>query len=64
MGVERSEKSRLEQSFESGVNTFGLALADLTDEEYLHFLITFRGRPKLQKLYITNADLSRSPLPV
>jgi len=40
MGVERSEKSKLEQSFESGVNTFGLALADLTDEEYLHFLIT------------------------
>ena len=40
MGVERSGKSKLEQSFESGVNTFGLALADLTDEEYLHFLIT------------------------
>ena len=40
MGVERSEKSRLEQSFESGVDALGLALADLTDEEYLHFSIT------------------------
>ena len=39
MSIERSGKSRLEQSFESGVKTFGLALADLTDEEYLHFLI-------------------------
>lgn len=39
MGVERREKSKLEQSFESGVGEFGLALADLTDEEYLHFLI-------------------------
>ena len=43
MSIDKSEKSRLEQSFESGVNTFGLALADLTDEEYLHFLITFGG---------------------
>ena len=40
MGVERSEKSKLEQSFESGVDSFGLAVEDLTDEEYLHFLIT------------------------
>ena len=40
MGVERSEKSKLEQSFESGVRLFGLALANLTHEEYLHFLIT------------------------
>lgn len=40
MGVERSGKSKLEQSFESGVDAFGLALANLTCEEYLYFLIT------------------------
>ena len=40
MGVERSGKSKLEQSFESGADALGLALANLTCEEYLYFLIT------------------------
>lgn len=40
MGVERSGKSKLEQSFESCADAFGLALANLTCEEYLYFLIT------------------------
>jgi hypothetical protein len=40
MGVERSEKSKLEQSFESGLHAFGLGLANLKHEEYLYFLIT------------------------
>ena len=40
MGVERSEKSKLEQSVESGLHAFGLALANLKHEEYLYFLIT------------------------
>ena len=37
MGVERSEKSKLEQSFESSLHAFGLALANLKHEEYLYF---------------------------
>jgi hypothetical protein len=40
MGVERSEKSKLEQSFESGLHAFGLALANLKHEEYLYLLTT------------------------
>ena len=40
MSSESSEKSKLEQSFESGAEVFGLALAGLTGQEYLHFLIT------------------------
>jgi hypothetical protein len=43
MGVERSEKSKLEQSFESGLHAFGLALANLKHEEYLYLLITLEG---------------------
>ena len=34
MAVERSEKSKLEQSFESGLHAFGLALANLKHEEH------------------------------
>lgn len=40
MSSESSEKSKLEQSFESGAEVFGLALAGLTGQECLHFLIT------------------------
>ena len=51
MSIDRSEKSRLEQSFESGVNTFGLALADLTDGEYLYFLITLEDAEATKIVY-------------
>ena len=40
MGSESNEKSKLEQSFESGADAFGQTLADLTYEEYIHFLIS------------------------
>lgn len=40
MSSESGEKSKLEQSFESGAEVFGLALAGLTGQECLHFLIT------------------------
>ena len=40
MSSESGEKSKLEQSFESCADAFGLALANLTCEEYLYFLIT------------------------
>ena len=40
MSSESSEKSKLAQSFESGAEVFGLALAGLTGQECLHFLIT------------------------
>ena len=43
MGSESNEKSKLEQSFESGADAFGQALADLTYEEYT-FLDKFRAR--------------------
>lgn len=51
MSIDRSEKSRLEQSFESGVDTFGLALADLTDEEYQHFLIMLGESEATKSVY-------------
>ena len=51
MGVERSEKSKLEQSFESGVHLFGLALANLTHEEYLYFLITLEDAEGAKTVY-------------
>ena len=51
MSIDRSEKSRLEQSVESGVNTFGLALAELTDEEYQHFLIMLGESEATKSVY-------------
>jgi hypothetical protein len=51
MGVERSEKSKLEQSFESGLHAFGLALANLKHEEYLYFLITLEDVEGTKTVY-------------
>ena len=51
MSIERSEKSKLEQSFDRAADTFGQALADLTNEEYLHFLITLEDVEATKTVY-------------
>ena len=51
MNIDKSEKSRLEQSFESGVDAFGLALANLKYEEYLYFLITLEDVEATKTVY-------------
>ena len=51
MSVERSGKSKLEQSFESCADAFGLALANLTCEEYLYFLITLEDAEATKIVY-------------
>ncbi len=51
MGSESNEKSKLEQSFENGADAFGRALADLTYEEYAHFLISLGHAEATKTVY-------------
>ena len=51
MIIDKSETSILEKYSESGLNTFGLALMDLTDNEYLHLLITLGESQTTKPIY-------------
>ena len=51
MVSESTEKSKLEQSFKSVAEGFGLALADLTHEEYAHFLISLGHAEATKTVY-------------
>ena len=51
MVSESTEKSKLEQTFESGADGFGRTLADLTYEQYAHFLISLGHAEATKTVY-------------